>query len=115
MQAMSVVTELPGVRQALGAATSRLVKGSTGGPDAQARARTGSHFQALAYDSAGRELAHVTLEGPNGYTLTGDLLAWGAMRAAGGGLQGTGALGPVDAFGLDELEQGCAEAGLRRV
>src|SRR4051794_28524566 len=115
MQAMSLVTSLPGVGTAVEAVTSRVVKGSTGGPDATQRAKTGSHVQALAYDAAGRELAGVTLEGPNGYTLTGDFLAWGAARARAGGLKGTGALGPVDGFGLDELEQGCADAGLKRV
>jgi short subunit dehydrogenase-like uncharacterized protein len=114
MQAMSLVTSLPGMGAAVGAVTSRLVKGSTGGPDAAQRERTGSHVQALAYDPSGRELAHVVLEGPNGYTLTGAFLAWGAARAHDGGLQGTGALGPVEAFGLDELEKGCAEAGLKR-
>ena len=40
------------------------------------------------------------------------MLAWGAERAAAGALKGTGALGPVDAFGLDELVVGCAEAGI---
>ena len=30
------------------------------------------------------------------------------------GLAGTGAVGPVEAFGLDALEAGCAEAGLSR-
>jgi hypothetical protein len=30
-------------------------------------------------------------------------------------LGGQGALGPVEAFGLDELEAGCAEAGLSRL
>jgi short subunit dehydrogenase-like uncharacterized protein len=115
MQAMSLVTSLPGVGAAVGAVTSHLVKGSTGGPDAAQRARTGSHVQAFAYDPSGRELAHVVLEGPNGYTLTGAFLAWGASRARDGGIQGTGALGPADAFGLDRLEKGCAEAGLKRV
>jgi short subunit dehydrogenase-like uncharacterized protein len=115
MQAMSLATSLPGVGTVLGAVTSRLVKGSTGGPDAAKRERTGSHVQAIAYDPSGRELAHVTLEGPNGYTLTGDLLAWGASRARDGGMQGAGALGPAEAFGLDRLEKGCAEAGLKRV
>ncbi len=114
MQAMSLVTSLPGVGTAVAAATGRLVKGSTGGPDAQQRARTGSHAQAIAYDAAGEELARVVLEGPNGYTLTGEFLAWGAARAAREGLRGTGALGPVEAFGLDELQAGCAEAGLKR-
>jgi short subunit dehydrogenase-like uncharacterized protein len=114
MQAMSFATSLPGVGAALGAVTSRLVKGSTGGPDATRRARTGSQVQAIAYDAGGEEVAQVALAGPNGYTLTGAFLAWGASRARDAGLQGTGALGPVDAFGLDRLEKGCAEAGLKR-
>ena len=38
-------------------------------------------MQALAYGEDGRELARVVLEGPNPYTLTGDLLAWAAVRA----------------------------------
>jgi len=42
------------------------------------------------------------------------MLAWGAIRALAGGLRGSGALGPVDGFGLDELERGAAAAGLRR-
>jgi hypothetical protein len=48
----------------------------------------------------------------DGYTFTGRVLAWGAQRAAEGGLQGTGALGPVDAFGLVALTDGCRWAGL---
>ena len=55
----------------------------------------------------------VELRGPNGYTFTGEILAWGAQHAADHGLQGTGALGPVEAFGLRTLEAGCAEIGLR--
>lgn len=106
---------VPGGRSAIEAVTSRVVRGSTGGPDAAERARGGSHFQAIAYDAAGGELAHVVLDGPEGYELTGDLLAWGAVRAAAGALRGTGALGPVDAFGLDELERGCEECRVRRV
>jgi len=114
MQALSLLTQLPLVPQALGAVAGRLVKGSTGGPDAAARAASRSHVQALAYDAAGRMLTRVILEGPNGYTLTAAFLAWGASNARERGLAGSGALGPVDAFGLDELEAGCAEAGLSR-
>jgi hypothetical protein len=40
------------------------------------------------------------------------VLAWGAQLAAEGGLQGSGALGPVDAFGLVALTDGCRWAGL---
>src|SRR5919197_6280240 len=110
--AVSIVTSLPGAREGLDALFGRLVKGSTGGPDAAARATSRSLVLAEAFDASGTQLASVRLEGPNGYELTAEFLAWGAATAARGGLQGTGALGPVDAFGLDALEAGCAEAGL---
>ena len=48
----------------------------------------------------------------NGYTFTGRILAWAALRAVDPGIAGKGALGPVEAFGLDELQAGCEEAGL---
>jgi short subunit dehydrogenase-like uncharacterized protein len=112
---MSAVLKVPGARHALDALFGRLVKGSTGGPDAAARATSTSVVLAEARDAAGTVLADVRLEGVNGYDLTARFLAWGAVTAAAGGLQGTGALGPVDGFGLDALEAGCAEAGIRRV
>lgn len=114
VQALSQLTRLPVVPQLVEAACSRLLRGSKGGPDEAARRRSGTHVQALASDDAGRELARVVLEGPNPYTLTGDLLAWAAVRAREGGLRDVGALGPVDAFGLDALVGGAAGAGLRR-
>ena len=52
------------------------------------------------------------LTGVNGYTYTAAILAWAAQRAAGGGVSGRGALAPVEAFGLRELEAGSAEAGI---
>ena len=109
---MSVGAKLPGVDSLWKATGERFVKGSTGGPDAAKRAQSGSHIVAIAYDSAGRELSEVHVAGVDGYTFTGRVLAWGADRAAGGGLRGVGALGPVDAFGLDELVSGCAQAGI---
>jgi short subunit dehydrogenase-like uncharacterized protein len=119
MQAQSAVLDavgrVPGARPALGRLMGSLVKGSTGGPDAEARSRSGSLVFAIAYDAAGNELSQVRLEGVNGYDFTGRILAWGARRAAERGLEGTGALGPVEAFGLAELEAGVAEAGLGRV
>jgi hypothetical protein len=42
------------------------------------------------------------------------MLAWGATRAAEHGVRGTGALGPVQAFGLETLTAGAAEVGLVR-
>ena len=112
---MSVVTAIPGARGVLQSVFARLVKGSTGGPDAAARAPITTIILAEAYDSAGTRLADVRLEGVNFYDFTARILAWGAEAAARGGLQGTGALGPVDGFGLDALEAGCAQAGIARV
>jgi short subunit dehydrogenase-like uncharacterized protein len=108
----SVAMKLPGVDKLWSAAGERFVQGSTGGPDAEARSKSGSHIVAIAYDAAGRPLSEVHASGVDGYTFTGRMLAWGADRVAAGALTGTGALGPVDAFGLDELVKGCAEAGI---
>ncbi len=116
MQAMSagtsVAMKVPGVQKLWNTASERFVHGSTGGPDAAARAKGGSHIVGIAYDAAGRPLSEVHLKGVDGYTFTGRMLAWAADRAAAGALKGTGALGPVDGFGLEELAAGCAEAGI---
>ena len=112
MQLMSLGTSMPGAASLVKAVGGRFVKGSTGGPDAAARARSGSQVVAIAYDSAGTELARVELAGVDGYTFTGRILAWGAAQAAEGALKGTGALGPVDGFGLEALTEGCRWAGL---
>jgi short subunit dehydrogenase-like uncharacterized protein len=65
-------------------------------------------------DRAGQLVARAELAGPEPYGLTASLLAWAATTAASGGVRGTGALGPVAAFGLSELTAGAAETGLRR-
>ena len=51
---LSLAMKLPGVEQLWEAASSRLVKGSTGGPDAEARGRGGSHIVGIAYDASGQ-------------------------------------------------------------
>jgi short subunit dehydrogenase-like uncharacterized protein len=112
---LDLVTKLPPVRSGIEALVGRFVKGSTGGPDAEARSKSGSRIVGLALDAGGRELARVDLRGVNGYTFTGDFIAWAAAQAAEPGFQATGALGPVDAFGLERLEVGVAEAGLSRL
>ncbi|WP_280380940.1 hypothetical protein [Nocardia wallacei] len=91
---------------------SRVVKGSTGGPGPESRARTRSWMVADVSDAAGRVLASVTLTGGDPYDFTAAILAWGARTALDGGLRSAGALGPVDAFGLDTLGSGAADAGL---
>ena len=112
MQLLSIGTSAPGVGHVLEALGRRFVKGSTGGPDAEQRSRSGSHVIGIAYDAGGSELARAELTGVNGYTFTGRMLAWAADRAAAGGLHGTGALGPVDGFGLAELTEGVRWAGI---
>jgi short subunit dehydrogenase-like uncharacterized protein len=90
----------------------RLTAGRPAGPSAEVRENMRALIVGTAYDARGSELARVILRGPEPYVFTGDLLAWGAIQAIEGGLRGTGALGPVAAFGLDELEKGCAAVGL---
>lgn len=113
--ATTAITKVPGVAGGLRALTARAVKGSTGGPDAAARAQSGSLIVAEARSSAGDVLATVRIEGVNGYDFTAAMLAWAGETVAAGGLRGTGALGPVDGFGIEALERGVAEAGLSRV
>ena len=108
----AAVTKIPGVRAGLGALSAKLVKGSTGGPDAAARAGSRSVICAVASDADGRELSSVRLVGPNGYDLTADFLAWGSEQVAAGNASAAGALGPVQAFGLDVLAAAAASYGL---
>jgi hypothetical protein len=70
---------------------------------------------AIAYDAMDLPLAEVHLSGTDPYVFTARLLAWGARQAIDGGTSGTGAIGPVEAFGLGDLLAGCAEAGIARV
>jgi short subunit dehydrogenase-like uncharacterized protein len=76
--------------------------------------RASTHTVAEVRDGTGELVSRVQLSGPEAYGFTASMLAWGATRAAGGGVRGTGALGPVQAFGLAELTAGAAEAGLVR-
>jgi len=93
----------------------RLGIGPAGGPDEAERARTLTHAVARAVDGGGRTVATVHLEGPSIYSLTGELLALAAGRLAAGRPPRSGVVGPLDVFGLDDLERACAGIGLRRV
>ena len=106
---------LPGARDVLQGVFARVITGSSGGPNAEARARVRSIILAEAFDAAGARVGSARLEGINFYDFTANILAWGAATAAEEGLQGTGALGPVEAFGLEALQRGCAEAGIAAV
>ncbi len=73
-----------------------------------------SRIVAVAYDAGGAMLTEVHLSGGDPYEFTAGALSWGALQAA-SGMSNSGALGPVCAFGLSELEAGCATAGIARV
>ena len=111
--ALGAVGWLPGVARGV-QALLRPLAGGPGGPDAADRARTGSRVGAIARDVAGRVVADVHLRGPNAYTLTGDLMAWGARQLAAGRAREAGVVSPIQAFGLDDFETACAAAGLVR-
>ena len=108
---VSAATRLPGLP-----ATVRWISGlprSKEGPDETERAGVSGFVTATAHDAAGRELRTVRLGRVNPYTFTGNFLAWAAMRAAGHGIPGAGAMGPVEAFGLPPLVEGCVAAGVK--
>jgi short subunit dehydrogenase-like uncharacterized protein len=102
---------LPGVRGALRGAGERLAALI---PDPEPGTTPGgeSWIVAEAFDGAGERVASVTLTGSDGYAFTAAFMAWAADRAARQPIAGAGALGPLEAFGLRELEAGCREAGL---
>jgi short subunit dehydrogenase-like uncharacterized protein len=81
-------------------------------PTTSGESRT--HVLAEVRDAAGARVARVPLAGADPYAMTADLLAEAAVRAAAGQVRGTGALGPVQAFGLSGLTHLAATAGLVR-
>jgi short subunit dehydrogenase-like uncharacterized protein len=107
----SLALRVPGVRAGLHAAGDRVANLAGGREPGEGL----SWIVAEAYDGAGTRLADVQLSGAEPYAFTAGFIAWAARRAAGQGVDGTGALGPVQAFGLEALEAGAREAGLERV
>jgi short subunit dehydrogenase-like uncharacterized protein len=105
----AVAMKAPGVRSVFKAVGDRVVE--LGGGDSEPSGGGVSWFVAEAYDAAGERLAEVHLSGPEPYGLTASIIAWAAQREP----NGTGALGPLEAYGLDALEEGCRAAGLTRV
>jgi hypothetical protein len=103
---------LPAVRRAVPRLADLVGARVAAAPVPQPRART--TVLAEVRDPAGDLVSAVRLTGPDPYALTADLLAWAAVRAATVGVRDTGALGPVQAFGLAELTAGAAAIGLSR-
>lgn len=109
----AAMRHLPGSERVVTAGFRRFgPAGSTGGPDAAARARTSAVVVAQAFDAGGALLCDVVLRCGNPYDFTAGILAWAAGRAAEGDVSGAGALGPVSALGLPAIVTGCAQAGL---
>ena len=106
----SLAMRVPGARGLAQAVGDRVVGmgGGAGGPEPGAGV---SWVVGQAFAASGAQLAEVQLSGPAPYALTADIIAWAAQQEA----SGTGALGPVQAFGLRALEEGCRKAGLERV
>jgi len=102
---------LAGVRRILDAQARRIQR-SRAQPSAVQAIR--SDVVAVARDAGGRKLAAVHLTGGDPYSFTAPILAWAAGTAAAQGVRPAGALGPVEAFGLDSLESACAGAGFSR-
>jgi short subunit dehydrogenase-like uncharacterized protein len=96
-------------------AWSRVGGGSSGGPSEGARRRARAGVLARALDEEGNGVVEVRLEGGDPYEFTAAILAWGAARAAEGELRASGALGPAEAFDLDDLHRGAEDAGMRLV
>ena len=112
--AMSGFFKVPGTKAGANALIERFAKGSTGGPSAEQRAKSGSYVVGEALDSAGNVLATVDVEGNDAYDFTAAIMAWAAIEAAENPIEVKGAVGPVEAYGLERLERGAAEAGIAR-
>jgi len=108
----SLLFKIPGYKTGLEKLLN-LVSSSQGkGPNAIQRDQCGSHVVALAYDKLGRQVSRAELIGANPYSYTADMLAWGADYLLSNEVKTFGALGPIEAFGLDNLIAGCKQAGL---
>lgn len=112
--------KIPGVSRLLDASSKIGSSGSgkghqAAGPSEEAQDSAETLVYAVAYDAAGKQLEDVLVRGPNAYPLTGGTVSWACQKILAGEINGNGALGPVEAFGLDALRDGCAEIGLREV
>lgn len=105
--------KIPGYRALATAFLSR-VSGSDGkGPDAGQRKKNVSHIVAEAFDINGDMLARVELAGADGYTFTANMMAWAAETALNNAALKAGAVGPIEAFGLEALHRGVEQSGLK--
>jgi short subunit dehydrogenase-like uncharacterized protein len=103
------VTRLPLARATMRFWGEKLA-GLLSGPEAGTTPGGSSWVAAETYDAEGRRLSEVHLAGVDGYDFTAGFMAWAARHP----VTGTGALGPIEAYGLEALEDGARAAGLER-
>ncbi len=122
MSAISDVAARVGPVKKLMDMTTKPTKGSAqsspkdpAGPTTAAQDHAQTSVIAVARDARSSTLAEVLLRGPSPYPLTGGTVPWAAQQILDGHIDGVGALGPVEAFGLEALRDGCAAVGLREV
>jgi short subunit dehydrogenase-like uncharacterized protein len=106
----SFVTRVPGTRAVMRAVGER-VAGLVPDPEPGTTPGGRSWIAAEAFAASGERLSVVNVAGVDGYAFTAAFMAWAAQQR----VDGSGALGPVEAFGLARLEEGCRLAGLERV
>ena len=111
----SVLRKIPGVKGLLRSMALRVPPSRGQGPDAGARLKAKSLIVAECFDAAGKLLARSEFFGVNGYSFTAEMLSWFADAILKGKLKTSGALGPVEAFGLEEVIDGCRQAGLELI
>jgi short subunit dehydrogenase-like uncharacterized protein len=109
------VLRVPGMRALAERGGGKLATLGGTGPAPGTTPGTHSHVAGIAYDADGGPLAEVHVAGADAYDFTARFLAWAARRAADEGIEAKGAVGPLEALGLEALQAGCAEAGLTRV
>ena len=104
--------KIPGLRRLCKYSLSRMFKSRGKGPGARNRSSLGSHIIAIVFDEHGKQLSMAELLGANGYDFTADFIASIADEILAGNVRRSGALSPIDAFGLEKLIALCAKAGL---
>jgi short subunit dehydrogenase-like uncharacterized protein len=111
----SFLVKLPGYRRLAQFILSLPPTSQGVGPDAERRKINTSHIVAEAFDAGGQLLARADMVGVDGYTFTAQFIAWAADMARQGRVRQPGAVGPIEAFGLEALKEGCAQSGLKIV
>jgi short subunit dehydrogenase-like uncharacterized protein len=105
----------PAQRRLARSLASASASAGVAGPDAARRAAVVTHVVAEALSPRRNVVARVALRGLNPYDYTAGILAWVASRLAADGVAVRGAAGPAEAFSVQDLVQGNAEAGMHVV